>query len=98
MEIIAADKLKLLVNTGVSKYLTLYEECSKGRDKNSTLYLKWLEYERSLIYKSLQSNELGNGFNVGDVHVNEDTRQTAVILISVQQSSTDDGKRNRINN
>ena len=52
------DELKVLVHAGVSRYLELYKECSKGTDKNSKLYLNWLEYERSLVCKSLQSSKI----------------------------------------
>lgn len=75
------DKLTLLVDTGVTKYLELYEACSKGKDKNSKLYLKWLEYERSLVCKSLHRNGTEFGLDSGDVCVSEDTRRTVVTLI-----------------
>ena len=90
------DKLKSLVYTGVSKYLQLYEECGKGRDRNSTLYLKWLDYERSLVCKSLQSVESGSEVDVGDVNVSEDTRRSCDTdnEYCLQQSSTADGKGN----
>lgn len=47
------DKIPTLVYSAVSKYITLYQECGKGADKNTELYLKWLQYERTLVYKSL---------------------------------------------
>ena len=75
-----ADKLKTLVDSAVSKYLILYQECSKGADKNSELYLRWLQYQRTLVCKSLRSSE-----SVVDMEMEEDTsegtKRTVVTLI-----------------
>ena len=72
------DKIQTLVYSAVSKYITLYQECGKGADKNTELYLKWLQYERTLVCKSLRDTD---SIVDADESIDEDTKRTVVTLI-----------------
>ena len=72
------DKIQTLVYSAVSKYVTLYQECGKGADKNTKLYLKWLQYERTLVCKSLRDTD---SIVDADESIDEDTKRTVVTLI-----------------
>ena len=72
------DKIQTLVYSTVSKYVTFYQECGKGADKNTELYLKWLQYERILVCKSLRDTD---SIVDADESIDEDTKRTVVTLI-----------------
>lgn len=72
------DKIQTLVYSAVSKYITLYQECGKGADKNTKLYLQWLQYERTLVCKSLRDSD---SIVDTDNRIDEDTKRTVVTLI-----------------
>ena len=86
------DKLQTLVFSAVSKYITLYEECGKGAEKNTELYLKWLQFERTLVCKSLRDSE---SIVNADEDIDEDTKRTVVTLIMNDGNNTADGQGNR---
>ena len=71
-------KIQTLVYSAVSKYNKLYQECGKGADKNTELYLKWLQYERTLACKSLRDTD---SIVDADESIDEDTKRTVVTLI-----------------
>ena len=76
------EKIKSLVHSAVIKYLTLYKDCGQIKDKAAALYMKWLQYERTLVCKSMKTSESILDMykeSVGDV--NEETIRTVVTLI-----------------
>ena len=64
--------------SAMKKHIALYQECGKGTNENIELYLKWLQYERTLVCKSLRDN---NSVIDVDERTDEDTKRTVVMLL-----------------
>ena len=76
------EKIQTLVHSAVNKYLTLYKECGKIKDRNAVLYMKWLQYERMLVCTSMNASEsIMETYKEGVGDVSEDTIRTVVTLI-----------------
>ena len=76
------EKIVLLVGSAVAKFVTLYDECGKGSSKSSRLYLKWLEYERSLVCKSMRTERTVHSVLIDNsVLASENTKRTVITLI-----------------
>ncbi len=43
------DKINHLIESAVAKFEVLYDDCSTGSNKSSKLFIKWLDYERSVV-------------------------------------------------
>ena len=50
-------KLNSLIDFAVTQYLALYHECSKERSKCSELFLRWLDFVRSVTCVSEHTPE-----------------------------------------
>ena len=76
------EKIQTLVHSAVIKYLTLYKECGQIKDRSAVLYMKWLQYERTLVCTSMQASEpIMDMYKEGVGDVSEDTIRTVVTLI-----------------
>ena len=49
------EKLNSFIHTAAEKYISLYDQYSKGKEKYANLYLAWLDYIRSFTCKSQQT-------------------------------------------
>ena len=49
--------LRTIVDAAVARYLKLYSECSKGRDKYAQLFLMWLDVVRSYTCEAHKTEE-----------------------------------------
>ena len=74
------EKIVVLFESAATKLVTLYDECGKGSNKSSQLYLKWLEYKRSLVCKS-RITEGAVVIGINDDGASEDTKRTVITLI-----------------
>ncbi len=73
------EKIGVLVQSAVTKLLTLCDECGSGSSKSTRLYLNWLDYERSLVCKTKKTEGM---VVVGlDHDASEDTKRTVITLI-----------------
>ncbi len=43
------QKISHLIESAVTKFDVLYDDCSTGSNKSSKLFIKWLDYERSVV-------------------------------------------------
>ena len=43
------QKISYLIESAVTKFDVLYDDCSTGSNKSSKLFIKWLDYERSVV-------------------------------------------------
>lgn len=78
------DKLERFVSFASDNYLLLYSKCSTERDKSSQLFLKWLDFVRSLTCKSSLTEEtklILQQSAVGNTTVSDKTQQTVLAIV-----------------
>ena len=85
------EKLKMFIINSIDRYIRLYDQYSKGKDKYAHFYLAWLDYIRSYTCKPHQTSETRNEWALvlsNHSPVSESTQRTVIscILHAVQES------------
>ena len=80
------------MDTVVARYLKLYSECSKGRDKYAQLFLRWLDVVRSYTCEAYKAEETKGllqsameKYHQLGVNVSDCTKRTVTAIILIDE-------------